>query len=67
MGEIVSIKKSKNKIKKISSEEIFETNPLLKHKLNEMAMDFIENVHKGVRETSNIQAVVKVSFEFFRE
>jgi hypothetical protein len=65
MGELVSIKRTKTK--KIKSEDVMDNNPLLKHKLNEISMEYIEKVHKIVAENTDVQAVVRVSFEFFRE
>jgi hypothetical protein len=63
MGKIIQLKKAKQK--KIASDDLFKENPLIKHGLNELSMEFIEKVHKFTQKNTDVQAIVRVSFEFF--
>lgn len=65
MGEVVSLKKGRSK--KVKVEEFLQSNPIIKQKLNEISMEYIESVHKFMSENTDVQATVRVSFEFFRE
>lgn len=64
MGKVLQLKKTKQK--KVSSDDLFKDNPLIKHGLNELSMEFIEKVHKFTEKNTDVQAIVRVSFEFFQ-
>lgn len=65
MGELVSIKKGRKQ--KFKVEEFLQSNPEMKQKLNDLSMEYIEKVHEFMSKNTDVQAIVKVSFEFFKE
>jgi len=56
----------KTKAEKLNVQEYLEANPLVKEKLNEFSVEYINNIHKFMEENCDVQAIVRVSFELTR-
>lgn len=51
------------KKEKINLNEYWDANPAIKNKLNELSIKYIKEVHEFMKENTEVQAIVKISFE----
>lgn len=65
MAKIAKVKKEK-KIQ-VNAEEFLQENPAIDKGLKEISNKYIEDIHKFMSESTDVQLIVRVSFEFVRK